>query len=445
MPGEQARPTPAQPSLAMAWWMVAALFVIYVLAWLDRLTVSMLVTPIKADMGLTDFQMSLVLGPAFALSYSLFAIPLGWASDRFPRRAVIFGGVLVWAAATLACGFASTFGELMTARVFVGIGEAALLPAAYSMIADAFPRDKVTLATSVFQAAGKTGSAAAFGLGGFTIAFAQSLNGVDWPIHGPAQYWQVTFALIGIPGFLLMFLAFSFPEPPRRGRESAAVAGRDGQLWPFLRANAVLLGGMTFAFTCLAVVGYSMTSWVPTYMDRHFGWEPDRYGVALSAMNIFGALALIAMGRIVDRLFTRGVRDAHLRFYTWTIIALSPAILYAFFAANPFVFLACYALIQLATVPFIVYGSAIIALLAPPTLRGQLLGMLMFVYNIVGFGAGPAVVGWLTTYVFADEAKVGHSLAVVVIGGCALGLIAMKAVLGRLDRAVAERAQSAET
>lgn len=433
-PGEAA----GRPSLATAWWMVGALFLIYVFAWLDRLTVSMLVPPIKQQMALTDFQMSLILGPAFALSYAVFAIPLGWAADRFPRRIVIFCGVGIWAMATLACGFAATFGELMAARVIVGIGEAALLPAAYSMIGDAFPRDKVTVATSVFQAAGKTGSAAAFGLGGFAIAFAKSLDHIDWPFHGPAHYWQITFALIGIPGFLLMFLALSFPEPPRRdaGRQETVAKGT---LRAFLKQHTVLLSAATFAFSCLAVVGYSLTSWVPAYMDRHFGWEPARYGVALSAMNIFGALALVVCGRVVDRLFARGMRDAHLRFYTWTIVALSPAIIYAFLATNPYVFLACYALIQLITVPFIVYGSAIIALLAPAGLRGQLLGMLMFVFNIVGFGAGPAIVGAITTYVFHDEAMVGQSLAIVVIGGAALALVAMRAVLPRLDAAIAAR------
>ncbi|WP_374281364.1 MFS transporter [Novosphingobium sp.] len=427
--------------LARAWWMVAALFMLYVLAWLDRLTISMLVAPIKAQLALTDFQMSLVLGPSFALAYAVFGVPLGWAADRFSRRWVIFGGVLVWALATFACGFATTFEGLILARVFVGIGEAALLPSAYSLIGDAFPPGKVTVATSVFQSAGKTGSAVSFGLGGFAIAFAKSLEWIDWPVHGPASYWQITFALIALPGFVLMFLALSFPDPGRRG-QGAARPGR-AELWGFVRQHGALLGLMTFAFSCMALVGYSLTSWVPTYMERHFGWQPARYGVALSAMNIFGALALIACGRIVDRLYTRGMRDAHLRFYSWTILALSPVIVAAFFVPNPYVFLACYALIQLITVPFIVYGSAIFALLAPSTMRGQLLGMMMFVFNVLGFGAGPAIVGALTDFVFQDQAKIGMSLAVVVIGGAAMGLAAMRLALPRLNAAVAARQSEA--
>ena len=158
-----------QQSLAPAWRMVAALFAIYVFSWLDRLAVSMMVSPIKADMGLSDTQMSLILGPSFAIAYAVFGVPLGWAADRFSRRLVIFCGVLVWALATIACGFATTFAESLAGRSVVGIGEAALLPAAYSLIGDAFPSNKVTVATSVFQSAGKTGSAVSFGLVGLAL------------------------------------------------------------------------------------------------------------------------------------------------------------------------------------------------------------------------------------------------------------------------------------
>jgi len=397
----------------------------------------MMVAPIKEALHLSDFQMSLVLGPAFAISYAVFGMPLGWAADHYPRRWVIFGGVFVWALATTACGFATSFEMLMFCRIFVGIGEAALLPAAYSLIADAFPRDRVTMATSVFQTAGKIGSATAFGLGGLVIAFAHSLGGLTWPGGGHHSYWQLTFMLVGAPGFLLMFLVFSFRDPGRRDSGIAAPASTRGELLGFIKAHAKLLGMATIAFTCLAVVGYSMTAWVPTYMDRHFGWEPARYGPALSLMNLFGAAMLVVVGRAVDRLFARGMRDAHLRFYSWLILILSPAILYAFFSPSPYVFLSLYALIQIITVPFIVYASALVALLAPSRLRGQLLGIFMFIFNIIGFGAGPAIVGAITDFLFKDESKIGMSLAIVVISGATIAFVVMRAALGALDRAVA--------
>ncbi len=154
---------------------------------------------------------------------------------------------------------------------------------------------KVTVATSVFQSAGKTGSAVSFGLGGLALAFAATLTHIDWPLHGPASAWQITFALVGLPGLALAFLAFSFPEPGRK-RAAGAEPAR-GEVRAFLRRHGVLCGLIAFAFTCLAMVGYSLTAWVPSYMDRHFGWQPARYGVALSMMNILGALALIVCGR----------------------------------------------------------------------------------------------------------------------------------------------------
>lgn len=431
-----------RPQIGTAYYMVGALFVIYVLAWLDRLIISMMVQPIKENLGLGDFEMSLVLGPAFAISYAIFAIPLGWAADRFSRRLVIFGGVTVWSIATFACGLASSFPELVLCRIFVGVGEAALLPAAYSLIADAFPRDRVTFATSLFQTAGKFGSAAAFGLGGLLIGLAATLHHVNWPVLGRLEAWQVTFAMIGLPGFVLAFIVFTFPEPGRHSGAGADENAGSVALRPFLRSHATLLTLMILAFTCLAVVGYSMTSWVPTYIDRRFGWEPQQYGPALSLMNVFGAISLVALGKAVDILFSRGVLDAHLRFYSWLILALSPAILGAFFVPNVYGFLALYALIQLITVPYIVYCSALVAILAPNRLRGRLLGIVMFVTNIVGFGAGPTIVGALTDFLFGDESMIGYSLAIIVIGGSAMAFVAMRLALPHLRQAISVNAST---
>lgn len=431
-----------RPSLACAYYMIGALFLMYMLAWLDRLTISMLVEPIKDTIGLGDFEMSLVLGPSFAIAYALFAVPLGWAADHFSRRMVIFVGVTVWSVATVACAFATSFEFLIICRVFVGVGEAALLPAGYSLIADAFPKDHVTFATSLFQTAGKAGSAMAFGIGGLLIGFANTVDHLHWPFLGQAAGWQITFALIGLPGFVLVFLAYSFPDPGRHDDTAApdtpreAVAG-DADLRGFIRQHAGLLGLMALAFTSLAVVGYSMTSWVPAYIDRHFGWEPQQYGPALSLMNIFGAVSLVALGKAVDILFARGVKDAHLRFYTWLILALSPVIGGAFFVHNVYLFLMSYAVIQLITVPYIVYCFSLLAILAPNRLRGQLLGIFMLITNIVGYGAGPAIVGALTDFVFKDGALVGYSLAIVVITGATVAFVTMRIALPRLRRSIA--------
>lgn len=421
---------------ARSWWMVAVLFALYVFSWVDRLILSMLVTPIKAHLMLSDVQVSMVTSTSFAIFYAVFGLPLGWAADRFSRRLIIFCGVTLWAFATTACGYAESYEQLLVARIFVGVGEAALLPAAYSLIADGFPPRLLTRATSTFQMAGKVGSATAFGLGGAAIAFATVYAGVHIPFHGPAHPWQLVMMMVGVPGILLGLLLFTFPDPGRKRVATDAGTGR-AQVKAFVRGNWRLLALMLVGTSALAICGYSMTNWVPAYIERRFGWAPQHYGPALSIMNIVSAVSLVVNGWIVDRLFARGMRDAHLRFYSWLILACLPIIAYMFFAGNAWVFLACYCIAQFITVPFMVYVSSVMALIAPGAVRARMLAFFLFVFTILGLGAGPAIVAGLTQYVFGSEALLGYALAVVVIAGAVVAFAAFRMALRHLAPAIA--------
>ena len=431
------------PRLGQAWWMVAVLFLLYVFSWVDRLVVSMLVKPMKLHLALSDVQVSMVTATSFAVAYAVFGLPLGWAADRWSRRAIICIGTLFWACATMACGLAASFGQLLLARVLVGAGEAALLPAAYSLIADGFPPRLLTRATSTFQMAGKVGSATAFGLGGLVIAYATARGGAELAFHGHVRPWQLVVMMVGAPGLVLALLAFTFPEPGRR--KAGQKVEEPDALRVFLRGNWRLLGLMLVGTSALAVCGYSMTTWVPAYIERRFGWTPVQYGPALSAMNIVSALSLVANGWIVDRLFAKGMRDAHLRFYSWLIVALLPAVGYMFFAGNVWGFLACYCVAQFITVPFMVYVSTVMALIAPPSARARLLAFFLFVFTLIGQGAGPALVASLTDYVFRDEGKLGYSLAVVVGLGAILALACFRLALRPLSTAISAREDCVST
>ncbi|WP_240653179.1 MFS transporter [Sphingomonas crocodyli] len=420
---------------AAAWWMVAVLFAMYVFSWLDRLILSMLVTPLKADLGISDVQVSMITSTSFAIFYALFGLPLGWAADRWPRRWIIFGGVIVWASATIACGYARSFEGLLAGRILVGAGEAALLPAAYSLIADGFPRDRLATASAVFQMAGKVGSATAFGFGGLAIAYATAHEGVSLPFHGPAQPWQLVMMMVGLPGFILAFLVFTFKEPARRG--VAKVEAAKGAMGAFLRGNAKLVTLMLIGTSALAICGYSMTNWVPTFIERQYGMKPASYGLWLSAMNILAALSLAASGGIVDRLYRRGMDDAHLRFYSWLIAGVFPILVFTFFAPNVWFFLACYGVVQFITVPFMVYVAAVVGLLAPSDIRARLLAFFLFVFTILGMGAGPAIVALITDHILHDESRIGTSMAIVVIGGAVIAFVSFRLALGSLASAVA--------
>ncbi|BAV63672.1 MFS transporter [Sphingobium cloacae] len=433
---------PAAARLGTAWWMVAVLFGLYVLAWIDRLIVAMLVTLIKQDLLLSDVEISMITSTSFAIFYAVFGLPLGWAADRFSRRWIIFGGVVIWAMATTACGFARTYEQLLVGRIFVGVGEAALLPAAYSLISDAFPSRLLTRATSTFQMAGKVGSAMAFALGGVAIAFATAHTGIHIPFHGPVEPWQLVMMMVGVPGILIALLLFTFPDPGRRrgAGASSSPTAQKGEIRAFVSDNWQLLALMLVGTSCLAMCGYSMTNWVPAYIERHFGWKPVQYGVALSLMNIVSAVSLVINGWIVDRLFMRGMKDAHLRFYGWLILAFLPVVAYMFFATDVYVFLACYCVAQFITVPFMVYVSSVMGLIAPATIRARMLAFFLFVFTILGLGAGPAIVAALTQYLFHDEGALGHSLAIVVTVCSVVALLSFRMALRYLAPAIAARA-----
>jgi MFS family permease len=445
-PGAQKAPVTAIH--ASSWWMLAVLFTLYVFSWVDRLILSMLVGPIKADLQLSDFQMSLLLGPAFAVCYAIFGIPLGWAVDRYSRRLLIFLGVTMWAAATTASGLATSFEMLFFARVLVGTGEAVLLPAAYSMIADEFPRERMNFATSIFQMAGKTGSAVAFGMGGVAIAYAESLKGVAWPILGDAEAWHRVMVMVGLPGFILGLLVFSFAEPVRKNLGSDLQARAEqsdlSRLKIFLRGHWQIVTLMMIGFSAMSICGFTLTSWVPTYLGRVFHWQPIQYGSAIGAMNLIAAVSLVINGRIVDHLFSRGMKDAPLRFYTWIIFGILPAAILMFLTDEPYIFLACYALVQFTTVPFVIYVSSVVALLTPNSLRGTLIAIFLFVFTILGMGAGPALVGVLNTFVFHDDNMIGTSLMIIVVSCFVVGFTAIRRALKYLAPAVIRAEAAAE-
>lgn len=408
--------------------MVAVLFVLSIFAWLDRLILTMLVTPIREELGITVFQMSLVLGPAFAVFYALFGVPIGWAVDRYSRRLIIFVGVALWAVATMASGFARSYESLLFCRICVGIGEAVLAPTAVSLIADAFPRERVTTALSLFQSAAKIGAATAMATGGLAIAFAGALLAAWGPIFGAEQPWHLVMAMVGAPGLVLAFLVFTFREPARQLREGEK-ATSTVELLVFLKRRWPLWLGMFVAFNSISILGFALSQFMPTYLETRFGWTPVQFGPGLSLTNLASAGSLIVTGWIIDRLYRRGMRDVHLRFYAWLIVAISPAFVFLFAATDPRLVLVLYALVQFVTVPFFVFVSAVIVLAAPPAARGQLAGLYIASFTVLGQGVGPPLVGAITDFVFRDETMLGQSLAVTTIGGIVVAFAALQVAL----------------
>src|ERR1700735_997165 len=214
------------PSSFAAWYSVAVLMLIYIFSFIDRSAISLIVEPMKRDLQISDTQIGLLQGSAFAPLYTFLGLPIARLSDRHSRRAIIAAGVFIWSIMATLCGLARTVMQLFVARIGVGVGEAALSPAAYSVITDSFPRSKLGSAFGVYNIGITIGAGIAFLVGGIVVA-AVSHAGASYtlPLFGEVRAWQMVFIVTGAPGILLPLLLLTFREPARRGllrKQSAA-------------------------------------------------------------------------------------------------------------------------------------------------------------------------------------------------------------------------------
>jgi MFS family permease len=415
-----------------AWWTLTVVSTLYVASYLNRFIVTMVVPDLKASLKVTDLEMGIILGPAFAFSYAAFGIPFGWAADRYSRRMVILAGTILFALSTAASGLATSFAALLLLRVCVGLGESSLSPAALSLVAQKFPKDRLTTAISIFSTGPKLGTAVAFAAGGLIVAAAATMVHV-WPIfHGVAP-WRVAFLITALPSFLLGLLCLTFREPPLVRHQSQP--GAHDSAIRFLVEQRGLMIPMLIGFGLLIICGQSLISWVPAYLQRVFHWSPLGFGPILGLVSTIGAASLVVKGLIMDRLFARGIRDIHIRFYTWLLIATFPISAVTFVVPSKLAFVLCYAVVGVITIPCIAYASVAIQMVAPPPLRGRVFATFSIPLALIG-GIGPPLIGALTDYVFHDEAKVGWSLTLLLGLAIPGAIVALRMCLPGLRHAI---------
>lgn len=420
-----------------AWWMLFVLFLLYVVSLFDRLVLTMLVEPIKADLGLTDVQMSIILGPAFAIFYGLFGWPLGWAADRYPRRWVIYFGVTFWSIAAGASGLARSFTALLLCRIGVGVGEASLTPSAYALMGDKFPKRRLTTAMSLYQTGSMVGSASAFAIGGLAIGAAGHIAHLSFPLVGQLHPWQITMIVTGAPSILLALLVFTFSEPPRRVTKPDADPAARRNFLQFAWAERRLLFPMALGFSLMVIVGNSLVAWVPAYISRQFGLAPEHYGPLLGAISFATGSTMVLKGWIVDWLYARGMKDAHLRFYTWLVVVSLPTAIATFLVPDALSFLILYGILQVLVIQFVVYVAATVHLVTPPDLRAQTIAVFISIFSLIGNGLGPLFTAMITDYVFRDDAKIGLSLLVTAAISIPLAWIFLRIALNNVKDAMA--------
>ena len=198
------------PRPAYAWLVVGILTLIYVFSFIDRQILNLLVGPIRRDLKISDLEMSYLLGLSFAIFYTLFGIPMGRIADSRSRRGLIAAGVFAWSFFTAGCGLTRNFSQMLLMRIGVGVGEAALSPAAYSLIADYFPPHRRATAISAYGMGIYLGSGIAFLLGGLVTKLASNQENYELAIVGSVRSWQVIFFAVGLPGLFLSLLMLAW-------------------------------------------------------------------------------------------------------------------------------------------------------------------------------------------------------------------------------------------
>ena len=417
------------PKPAVAWFAVGVLVLAFIFSIADRIIISLLVDPIKTDLGLSDSDMGLMMGPAFALFYALMGLPIGRMVDKYSRRTIVGAGIFLWSIMTAVCGLTRSFWELFLARVGVGVGEATLSPAAYSIIADSFPKEKLGRALGVYQSGAFFGVGFALIFGDLAIQFAATADDISLPLVGVVAPWQLAFIAVGLPGILVAAMMFLVKEPIRQGIASATEDEISlGQAFKFAFSRWRVFIAHYSGFALLALPMTTLATWVPAYFIRVVGFTPPETGFKLGLIILIcSPVGVIAGGWLADSLFKKGIKDAALRVAVGAAVFMVPMSIVTTTTSDPF-----WALVLLC--PF-AFGASIsmglaptaLQLVTPNRLRGQIGAAWMLFLNIITAILGPWAVGVINDAWFGDPLAVGQSIAAVntvavLLGGFILWL-----------------------
>lgn len=396
-----AEPPEAQVNSRYGVWVVFVLILAYTFSYIDRTILTLMVDPIRASLQISDVQLSLLHGLAFAVFYTLLGIPIGQLVDRRKRTTIIATGVAVWSVMTALCGLSRSFTQMFLARIGVGVGEAALSPGAYSLLADWFEGKALVRALSFYQGAIYMGGGLATMIGGTMIALVPP---VTTTVTGALEPWQVVFIIVGLPGLLVALLVLSLREPTRRGVIAGDAHPTFGEVLTYMRRNWRAYGGLILGLCFASLMWNGVAAWIPTHFIRLHGWTPAEVGLRYGfVLLVFGTAGILTGGWIAGRLRTSGMRDANIMICLISALAALPLGVAAPLMPGANASLAVFALYLFAgAMP---YGGAAAAFqeITPNRMRGQVSAIYLFWLNLAGIGLGPTFVAWMAHAWFAGD------------------------------------------
>lgn len=414
---------PTRMNGGYAWAVLVMLTAAYTVSFIDRQVLNLLIDPIKMDLGATDTQMSLLQGLAFIIAYIAFIPIFGRLADTRNRRNLVVFGVVTWSAFTILCGFSTNLETLFFGRAGVGAAEAALGPAAWSIISDYFTKEKLPRAMSVFLMGPYLGGGLALIFGGLVIGSATVLSQTV-PALSNFSAWQLTFIFVGAPGIVLGLAMLIMREPPRQATAGAALDDRQfslGEAAAFIWQRRAFYLRFFAAMALVTVVLYALPAWMPSVLIRNYGADAGNVGLVFGALVLLmGSLGVLS-GPVVGALIRkRGHKSSVIICVVIAALALVPITAMIPFAPS---YAAIMAVAALATFfysfPQAMSASAL-QVATPNRMRGVVTSIYTFILSGFGLGVAPTLVALLTDFVFRDPAHVNQSLAIVCAVSAAL-------------------------
>ncbi len=417
--------------------MVIVLMLAYILSFIDRVVLGLLVGPIRADLGISETQMSLLYGFVFAVFYTAVGVPIAWAIDRYNRRSIIAVGVAVWSAMTCLCGVARGFVELALARIGVAVGEAVLSPAAYSMAGDSFPEKRLGRALSVFVIGLPLGVGLALIIGGIVVQFVSTAPVYTLPLLGTTRAWQLTFLVVGLPGLLLALWIMTLKEPLRRQRGADLQHASVGDTLRFMATRWQAYFALIMGFSVLGMVMNVFQIWGVQYFVRVLQLPLSEAGVRVgTAIAVFGTAGILVGGWLTDRWRAAGKVDAALRVGLTAAICLAPFAATCTLLDNLTLSTLFLAPIGFFTAFAFGAGATAVVVLTPPAMRAQASAIYLLFVNLIGIGLAPFLTAALTQYLFENDLAVGRSSALVAGSAAVIAALLLAWGLPRFRRAM---------
>lgn len=418
------------PSTRYSWYVVTILTLTYAVSFIDRQIMALMIEPIRHDLGISDTQVSLLIGLAFAIFYVLLGIPIGRLADRYSRRVIIASGITIWCTMTAACGLARNYTQLFLFRIGVGIGEGALSPSALSMISDYFPKRTRVRAIAVYNMGILLGVGLAMIVGGQVITYVSNAPPLRLPIVGELFAWQTVFLVVGLPGLLMAALMATVREPRRRERltsESGAALNLPiAVVAKYLLGRWRLYGSHFMALSAVTMLAYALFAWIPTMFIRTWGWSIGEIGLAYGVVVLVGApLSAFAASWLTERLLARGHGDAHMRAALGFASVAGASGVAAALAPSAWAAIALLVPAGIGTTAATSCALTALMVVTPNQMRAQTSAMYYLVVNVFGLTIGPTGVALFTDYVFRNPLALRYSIGSIsmLAGLLAAGLL----------------------